>query len=67
MQFPFETAVLNVTYDSASGLMYIIGAADDDDAPWIEQFLINHRCKDSANRIKYQIYLDIFEMQPIFG
>ena len=24
-------------------------------------------CKDSANRIKYQIYLDIFEMQPIFA
>ena len=23
-------------------------------------------CKDSANRTKYQIYLDIFEMQPIF-
>ena len=23
-------------------------------------------CKDSANRVKYQIYLDIFEMQPIF-
>ena len=22
-------------------------------------------CKDSANRVKYQIYLDIFEMQPI--
>ena len=22
-------------------------------------------CKDSANRVKHQIYLDIFEMQPI--
>ena len=24
-------------------------------------------CKDSANRTKYQIYLDIFEVQPIFA
>ena len=33
MQLAFEAAVLDVTYDSTTGLMYIVGAADDDDAP----------------------------------
>jgi hypothetical protein len=29
--------------------------------------IVELRCKDSANRAKYQIFLDISEVQPIFG
>ena len=65
-KFTLIAPVDDVSDDRTTGLMDIIGAANHDDTPWIQQLFVYHRCKDSANRIKYQIYLDIFEMQPIF-
>jgi hypothetical protein len=32
--------------------MHVIGAADDDDAPRVEELFVNHRCKDTNKRIK---------------
>ena len=65
-EFTLKAPVDDVSDDRTTGLMDIIGAANHDDTPWIQLLFVYHRCKDSANRIKYQIYLDIFEMQPIF-
>ena len=65
-KFTFESAVDDVPHNGTTRLMYIVGAAYYDDTPWVEQLFVYHRCKDSANRIKYQIYLDIFEKQLIF-
>ena len=52
MEFATETTVLDITHDRATRLMYVIGAADDDDAPRVEELFVNHRCKDTNKRIK---------------
>ena len=46
-EFTLIPAVDDVSDDCTTGLMYIIGAANHDDTPRIQQLFIYHRCKDN--------------------
>ena len=63
VKFTLITTVDDVSHNRTTRFMYIVGAANHDDTPWIKQLFINHRCKSNEIPCKDNIIIHNFQMK----